>query len=26
VPAEDLKNMKCELTMLGGRVVYEAGR
>ncbi|HLX45824.1 MAG TPA: amidohydrolase family protein, partial [Bryobacteraceae bacterium] len=26
VPAADLKSMKCELTMLGGRVVYEAGR
>jgi predicted amidohydrolase YtcJ len=26
VPSGDLKNLKCELTMLGGRVVYEAGR
>ena len=24
IPADDLRNMKCELTMVGGRVVYRA--
>jgi predicted amidohydrolase YtcJ len=24
IPADDLRNMKCELTMLGGRIVYRA--
>ena len=24
IPADDLQNLKCELTMLGGRVVYQA--
>jgi hypothetical protein len=24
IPADDLRNMKCQLTMLGGRIVYRA--
>jgi hypothetical protein len=26
IPADDLKNLKCELTIMGGRIVYQAAR
>jgi predicted amidohydrolase YtcJ len=24
IPADDLRNLKCELTMMAGRIVYQA--